>query len=249
MHGLSRVEQSEEIADWTVEIDRTGPHAFLSLIPIAVPVERSVYGARRANWALISFILAAHAALLAALVMFDVIPTSKPKADPLEVTLIDLKVEPPKQIPIEPVEKLPPAERVKPPLTSPVQLVERPLAPVQVTPVVLPKALPQPPVTAPPAPTGPVNVGDLSSKMVKLVAPRYPVESRRRKEQGTVYLLVMLDTDGAVADLRVTRSSGHERLDRAALDAVRKWRWSPTIRNGEAVPVQGTVDIPFILTA
>jgi len=240
MHGTFRSEQSDDALAWPEPfvVPSIRPQISEALSP------RSIYGAPRTNWPLIGFILAVHAALLAALVMFDVIPISKPKADPLEVTLIELKVETPPQIPVE---KIPPAEQVKPHFTASVQIVQTPAAPVMS--VVLPKAAPQPPVIAPPAPSGPVNVGDLSSKMVKLVAPRYPVESRRRKEQGTVYLLVMLGTDGAVADLRVARSSGHERLDKAALDAVRKWRWSPTIRNGEAVPVQGTVDIPFILTA
>jgi len=80
-----------------------------------------------------------------------------------------------------------------------------------------------------------------------MVPPSYPVECRRRKEQGTVFLAVVLATDGTVANVSIARSSGSERLDKAALQAVRKWRWSPTIRNGAPVMVQGTVDIPFIL--
>jgi periplasmic protein TonB len=45
----------------------------------------------------------------------------------------------------------------------------------------------------------------------------------------------------------VARSSGFDRLDKAALDAVRRWRWSPTLRDGAPVSVRGTVDIPFVL--
>ena len=38
------------------------------------------------------------------------------------------------------------------------------------------------------------------------------------------------------------------RLDKAALDAVRRWRWSPMLRDGQAVAVRGLVEIPFTLT-
>jgi protein TonB len=45
----------------------------------------------------------------------------------------------------------------------------------------------------------------------------------------------------------VSRSSGFARLDKAALDAVRRWRWSPLVRGGVPVMVRGIVDIPFVL--
>lgn len=239
MHGTFRSDFGESLPSWQIPYLPSAPDREENA-PLPA---RSEYGARRVNWPLIGFILSAHGALLAALVTFDVIPISKPRTEPTIVTLIKLDVAPPPQIPVE---KIPPSEQVKPHLTTPVQIVQPPVAPVM--PVISPKAPPAPPVIAPPAPTGPVNVGDLSSRMITLVTPRYPMESRRRKEQGTVYLLVTLGTDGLVAEIRIARSSGHERLDKAALDAVRKWRWSPTIRDGEAVPVQGTVDIPFTLT-
>lgn len=104
---------------------------------------------------------------------------------------------------------------------------------------------PAPPVTAPPAIE---RAGDLSSTMIAATPPRYPTESRRSREQGTVVLTVTLGTDGAVADISIARSSGFERLDRAALAAVRRWRWSPTKRNGAPVMVRGVVEIPFVLT-
>jgi protein TonB len=66
----------------------------------------------------------------------------------------------------------------------------------------------------------PVAAGDLSSSMIHAPPPRYPRESRRRHEQGTVLLAVLLATDGSVETLRIARSSGYRRLDEAALDAV-----------------------------
>ncbi|TCU57473.1 outer membrane transport energization protein TonB [Novosphingobium sp. PhB57] len=119
-------------------------------------------------------------------------------------------------------------------------------------PPVLPVAVPGPP--APPAaavavsaPPRVENAGDLSSKMIAADPPRYPVDSRRNREQGTVVLLVVLGMDGRVADISVSRSSGFDRLDRAALSAVRHWKWSPTRRDGAAVMVRGLVEIPFVL--
>lgn len=240
MHGTFRSELGDSAPDWA-DVFASEPQAQSKS---AHPLERSVYGTRRTNWTLIGFILAIHAMLLAALVTLDVIPIHQPKAEPLVVTLMELKVEPPPQIPAE---KVPPSEEVKPHLTTPVQIIQTPIAPIM--PVAALPTPPQPPVIAPPAPAGPVKVNDLGSKMITLVTPRYPMESRRRKEQGTVFLLVTLGADGIVSEIHVSRSSGYDRLDKAALDAVRKWRWSPTIRNGQAVAVQGTVDIPFTLTA
>jgi len=98
-----------------------------------------------------------------------------------------------------------------------------------------------------PAPGGPEKAGDLSAKMTSARPPRYPVDSRRAREEGTVVLSVLLAIDGRVSDIAVARSSGFPRLDRAALDAVRDWRWSPMMREGTPVMVRGMVTIPFIL--
>ena len=78
--------------------------------------------------------------------------------------------------------------------------------------------------------------------------PSYPLDSRRAREQGTVKLRVLVGSDGAVKDIEIAGSSGSARLDRAALQAVRRWRWSPVMSNGSAVAVRGYVTIPFVLT-
>lgn len=202
---------------------------------------------RRPNWMAIAFILGVHAVLLFALVKFDVISIAKPKSKPLVVDLVMLPADP------QPV-ATPPEQDVAPPapialaIVAPNALVPTPApAPVVVT------QAPPPPRTvivapaAPAAPTGPMSVDDLSSKMVSAPPPKYPVESRRRKEQGTVFLTVLVGTDGSVAEIGVSRSSGSARLDKAALEAVRRWRWSPTKQAGMAVMVRGIVDIPFVL--
>jgi protein TonB len=60
---------------------------------------------------------------------------------------------------------------------------------------------------------------------VQRVRPDYPVMSRKRREEGTVTLLIAL-RDGSVSDVKIERSSGHAALDEAAVSAVRKWRFT-----------------------
>jgi protein TonB len=115
----------------------------------------------------------------------------------------------------------------------------------QPTPPAPAAANPAPPV--PPAPPAIVQASDLGNKMLSGKAPSYPTESRRKHEQGTVLLSLTLGYDGRVSDISVSHSSGSERLDQAALAAVRKWRWEPTMRGGQPVMVRGVVGIPFVL--
>ena len=53
--------------------------------------------------------------------------------------------------------------------------------------------------------------------------------------------------DGRVSDIRVSGSSGSDALDKAALSAVKRWRWKPQQQNGAPVSVRGYVTIPFVL--
>jgi protein TonB len=73
--------------------------------------------------------------------------------------------------------------------------------------------------------------------------PVYPPLARRRRLQGTVLVRVHVGVQGAVLDLQVERSSGHEILDRAALGAVRAWRFLPARRG--ATPVEAWVRVPL----
>ena len=79
-------------------------------------------------------------------------------------------------------------------------------------------------------------------------APRYPIESRRQHEEGTVRLRVLISAQGLVEDVKVAKSSGFDRLDDAALDAVRKWRFRPGTQAGTPVEAAGFLSIPFKLT-
>jgi len=206
-------------------------------------------GRRQVSWPALAAIAGMHALLAVTLDLAGMLPMRRV---PSELKLINLS---PEMAPPPPVvsPKLPDTiqprrvelakvQPVEPLLDAPAPIVTAPVpAPVLVSP-----SPPAPPPQAP-VPSGPVRVSDLDAKAVTIVPPKYPIESRRRREQGTVVLSVTLGTDGSVDAVEVARSSGFERLDRAALDAVRRWRWSPTLRDGVAVAVRGTVDIPFIL--
>ena len=78
-------------------------------------------------------------------------------------------------------------------------------------------------------------------------APRYPQRALRRRETGTVRVQVEVGPDGVPTDVSVSESSNSRELDRAALDAVRKWRFSPAVRDGQAVAGSVVVPIEFRL--
>jgi protein TonB len=72
--------------------------------------------------------------------------------------------------------------------------------------------------------------------------PDYPPQSRRLREQGLVKLRVHVSEEGSTREVMLHTSSGYERLDNAALDAVRRWRFRPAQRAG--TPVAGWVVVP-----
>lgn len=73
--------------------------------------------------------------------------------------------------------------------------------------------------------------------------PIYPRASERRREEGRVVVRVLISATGSVVNASVSRSSGHERLDQAALKAVRQARFKPYKENG--IAYQALADIPF----
>jgi periplasmic protein TonB len=102
------------------------------------------------------------------------------------------------------------------------------------------------PLPDPPRPTT-VRVAQLPEPPRKIVdaRPAYPDIARRARVEGTVILESVLDTSGNVTELRVVRSV--PLLDQAALDAVRQWKYTPTIYGGRPVSVLMTITIRFTL--
>jgi TonB family protein len=81
----------------------------------------------------------------------------------------------------------------------------------------------------------------LAARIVSRVEPKYPAEARAQGIQGAVDLHV----DGAV--LEATPTSGDAALVQAAVDAVKQWRYQPTLLNGKAVEVDTRVVVTFSL--
>lgn len=79
--------------------------------------------------------------------------------------------------------------------------------------------------------------------------PIYPMLSRRLKEQGTVYLQVLVLKSGKVGQLQIKQSSGFSRLDKAAINAVRHWQYQPAQRQGKAIDYWFTQPITFNLNS
>ena len=78
-------------------------------------------------------------------------------------------------------------------------------------------------------------------------SPRYPPQALRRGESGTVMVRVQIGADGVPSEVGVATTSGSRTLDRAAQDAVRRWRFRPALANGQ--PVSGTVMVPITFDA
>ena len=101
----------------------------------------------------------------------------------------------------------------------------------------------------PPEPrqAGPVRVAQLPIAPRKTVdvRPLYPEFARSARVEGTVVLEAVLDQTGRVTQLRVIKSV--PMLDQAALDAVRQWRYTPSVYGGHPVSVLMTITIRFTL--
>ncbi|MEX1109259.1 MAG: energy transducer TonB, partial [Dongiaceae bacterium] len=171
----------------------------------------------------------------------------------LEATLPDPVIEP---LPAAVAEPLPaPAVKPEEPATAleiePVETVaEPPPAPAPVTATAPQTAgLPEPATALGSAPdnleTGGAGFEPARYDVAALSNPEpdYPWASRRAGEEGRVVLRVEVSAAGTVDAIDVAESSGHRRLDEAALEAVRQWRFEPA-RVGEQ-PIATSVSVPI----
>ena len=104
---------------------------------------------------------------------------------------------------------------------------------------------------APPPPkpklTGPLKVGGnvQAARILNRVQPVYPPLARQTRISGTVRLHAIISKDGSIQQLEVI--SGHPLLQQNALDAVRQWRYRPTLLNGKPVEVETYITVIFQL--
>ena len=107
---------------------------------------------------------------------------------------------------------------------------------------------PPPPPPLPPQTQTPIRLsgGMRAPRKVTHVDPVYPRVAQVSRVEGTVILEAIIDVNGAVTSVGVLRSI--PLLDQAAIDAVRGWRFTPTLLNGVPVPIALTVTVRFTLT-
>ena len=123
---------------------------------------------------------------------------------------------------------------------APVTPVSAPTAP---TPPAPPAPAPAPVVTAPSR----TDVSIPASYSASNQKPIYPNMSKRLGEQGTVVLRVLVKADGNAGEVEVKSSSSYPRLDQAAIEAVKQWRFNPAKIDGKAIDEWYQVPIPFKL--
>ena len=83
------------------------------------------------------------------------------------------------------------------------------------------------------------------AKMIHQVQPIYPETAKTAHVQGTVVLHAVIARDGTILELKYV--SGPELLMKSAMDAVREWRYAPTLLNGEPVEVDTTISVVYAL--
>jgi len=98
--------------------------------------------------------------------------------------------------------------------------------------------------TAPPSiPEARSEIADSAPVAVSRPAPRYPREALNRNIGGIVRVEVVVGPNGNVERMELAESSGDRFLDRAAMEAVRRWRFIPATRDGQ--PVTASVVVPL----
>jgi len=90
-----------------------------------------------------------------------------------------------------------------------------------------------------------VSQGISQGMLLKRVQPVYPQQARQMRLQGAVQLEANIGKDGGITSVKIT--SGDSILARAALDAVKQWKYKPYYLNGEPVEIQTQITVNFKL--
>lgn len=170
----------------------------------------------------------------------------------------ETQVRPPTPRPQEASQATPPPPQPQPEETEPAPTPPeaRPVPPAPPTP-------PRPAASAsPPPPVPEINIGGTDSDSNAIVTgsavipakpdaqarnrpPAYPEDAARRGQQGAVLLNIHVTPDGLTDGIDVVRSSGAASLDRAAIEAARKWRFLPAVKDGVAIPYDFQMNCVF----
>jgi TonB family protein len=90
--------------------------------------------------------------------------------------------------------------------------------------------------------------GVVPPKVVKEVKPHYTTAARDAKIQGRVEVAAVVQSDGSLGEVRVTRSLDQKYgLDEEAVKAVKQWQFEPGTKDGKPVAVEVTIELTFTL--
>jgi protein TonB len=225
--------------------------ASLPALPFGVTDDGELNPAQRC--AVVLGILALHGLAFCALLQVDAVRQAVQQVAPIFVSWVAPAepAQPPKPLtqPPKPLPKLQPLPKTPP-------LIAAPAAPAPESFVV--SATPAPPtppaVTAPPAQAAvveaasaapaPRQLPDSAVQFLQLPEVVYPRLSQRQGEIGRVVVRAYIGTGGgAPHSVQIEKSSGHARLDQAALAAVQKARFKPYAEKGQ--PVEGWALVPI----
>ena len=200
---------------------------------MAIAYRTQVNTATRGGFA--ALVIAAHFVLIYAIA----VSLSVIEAPPIikDVDLVSIAT--PKSVEQPPEVKPPKVEPAKElPTLAPVEA-----PPIETAPLVEPVAVSQSAPVAIPAP--PVESASLS--VTKRIDPVYPPASRRAGEAGQVQLRVLVDESGRPREVKVLKSSGFERLDEAAVTAIKRWLFAPARQGSGPVTAWTQVNVLFQL--
>jgi protein TonB len=211
------------------EVHRGDPvEAFLR--DLDAPRERQKFLSGRA--AFVAITIGLHAVVAIALIRMQFSQRTELAPAPIEAMMLEAPAE---EAPPPPV-YAPPQMELAYSLPTPQEIVIETETPPQITGTA---------ITSP----GPVTTAAApmveSVEYLRVAAPVYPRESQRRREHGTVLLRVLVDAQGRPAQIQVERSSGFDRLDVAAREAVEKFLFRPYEVNGVPQPAQVLIPIGF----
>ena len=182
--------------------------------------------------------VALHGLALAAMLSYQPARSALLAAAPIMVDWIAQPRIEPRREPPKPKPK--PAVQPEPQPVEPAHII----AAANETPA--PMTAPAPP-PAPVALPAPLTMPIFSADYLDNPAPSYPALSRRLREQGRVLLRVLVNPGGRADEVQVQSSSGHARLDTAARETVRSWKFVPAKRGAEPVPAWVLIPVSFRL--
>jgi protein TonB len=212
-------------------------------------------------WIALSLVLCAHLSVFAALRPHAESLSIETPPEPIMISLVSA----PQTTPEKPMPAAQPVAKEQKPVKKKVKPITKPVVPLTkqtsqpVTPPVEQTSAPVATTDSPvaeqitnttnnkPAQTQTFQSPSFNAAYLNNPAPNYPSISRRLGEQGLVLLNVQVTADGAAGSVELQTGSGSRRLDEAALEAVKKWRFTPAKRGNEPVSASVLVPVRFSL--